>query len=147
MIKIRIARDIIRAARIDEKRWAPRYLAALIDKWKNRALSPEQIKPSEAQKFADGAGQQLYRDYQAALENYNAVDFGDLIVLPFQVMRENPDVLQYWQEKFHTILVDEYQDTNTAQYMWLRQIIGTNQNVFCVGDDDSSHLRMARCTG
>jgi DNA helicase-2/ATP-dependent DNA helicase PcrA len=135
--QIRLMKQILQAEDIDEKRWPARVLATIIDGWKNRALPPEKIPAGEAIAFA-GRGGELYRLYQDRLKTLNAVDFGDLLVETIRLFRDNADVLAQYQERFRYILVDEYQDTNTAQYLWLRLIAQGRRNIACVGDDDQS---------
>jgi DNA helicase II / ATP-dependent DNA helicase PcrA len=118
--QIRLMKQILEAENIDEKRWPARHLAGLIDGWKNRGLLPEQVKPGEGASFADGRGVKMYAAYQARLKNLNAVDFGDLLLENIRLFQRHADVLQQYQHRFRFILVDEYQDTNVAQYLWLR---------------------------
>src|SRR5690606_28396837 len=108
------------AENIDEKRWPARVLASLIDGWKNRGLTPGQAPAGEAAAFANGRGQPLYAAYQARLKTLNAADFGDLLLETIRLFRTHPEVLRQYQARFKYILVDEYQDTNVAQYLWLR---------------------------
>ncbi|WP_298965849.1 UvrD-helicase domain-containing protein [uncultured Methylobacterium sp.] len=136
--QLRLLKQVIAAADIDEKRWPARSLAHAIDGWKNRGLGPEQVPPGEAGAFAHGKGGALYATYQERLKTLNAVDFGDLLLLCLRLWRENPDVLAGYQTRFRYILVDEYQDTNVAQYLWLRLLAQGHRNVACVGDDDQS---------
>ena len=118
--QIRLLKQLIRAEGIDDKRWPARLLASHIDSWKNKGLSPEQISEGDARAYGDGRGRDLYRQYQERLKTLNACDFGDLLTECIRLFKENPSVLQEYQHKFRYILVDEYQDTNVAQYMWLR---------------------------
>jgi DNA helicase-2/ATP-dependent DNA helicase PcrA len=118
--QIRLMKQLLQAENIDEKRWPARVLANLIDGWKNRGLTPQQVPPGEAGAFANGRGGKLYVTYQERLKTLNAVDFGDLLMENIRLFRENPDVLRQYQNRFKFILVDEYQDTNVAQYLWLR---------------------------
>jgi len=118
--QIRLLKQLIRAEGIDDKRWPARTLAALIDGWKNKALSPEQISEGDARSFGDGRGRELYAQYQERLKILNAADFGDLLCECIRLFKENPSVLAEFQNRFKYILVDEYQDTNVSQYMWLR---------------------------
>jgi len=118
--QIRLLKQLLEAENIDEKRWPGRVLAMLIDGWKNRGLTPEQIPPGEAAVFANGKGLKLYKAYQERLKILNAADFGDLLLECIRLFREHPDVLRQYQARFKFILVDEYQDTNVAQYLWLR---------------------------
>ncbi len=118
--QIRLLKQLIRADGIDDKRWPARQLAGHIDSWKNKGLAPDQISEGEARAFGDGKGRDLYQQYQERLKILNACDFGDLLTETIRLFRENPEVLKDYQQRFRYILVDEYQDTNTAQYMWLR---------------------------
>lgn len=136
--QIRLLKQLLQAENIDEKRWPARLLANIIDGWKNRGLSPSQVPAGEGAAFANGRGQKLYTDYQARLKALNAVDFGDLLLEGIRLLRENPDVLADYHRRFRYILVDEYQDTNVAQYLWLRLLAQGSRNVCCVGDDDQS---------
>ena len=118
--QIRLLKQLLEAENIDEKRWPARVLAMLIDGWKNRGLTPEQVPPGEAAVFANGKGLKLYKAFQERLKILNAADFGDLLLECIRLFREQPDVLRQYQGRFKFILVDEYQDTNVAQYLWLR---------------------------
>ena len=135
--QIRLIRQIVQAERIDEKRWPPRMLASLIDGWKNRALTPERVPSSEASAYAH-RGTELYAAYQERLRTLNACDFGDLLLHVVGIFQSHPDILEKYQNWFRYILVDEYQDTNVAQYLWLRLLAGRHRNICCVGDDDQS---------
>jgi DNA helicase-2/ATP-dependent DNA helicase PcrA len=118
--QIRLLKQLLDAENVDEKRWPGRVLAMLIDGWKNRGLTPEQVPAGEAAVFASGKGLKLYKAYQERLKILNAADFGDLLLECIRLFREQPDVLRQYQGRFKYILVDEYQDTNVAQYLWLR---------------------------
>ncbi len=117
---IRLIKQLIQAEGLDDKRWPARQFAAMIDTWKNKGLDPAQIPEGDARAFANGKGRELYAAYQNRLKTLNACDFGDLLLHPIRMFRANPDVLRDYHQRFKYILVDEYQDTNTAQYMWLR---------------------------
>jgi DNA helicase-2/ATP-dependent DNA helicase PcrA len=140
--QIRLMKQLIQAENIDEKRWPARVLASIIDGWKNRGLTPAKVPAGEGGAFANGKGLKLYADYQARLKTLNACDFGDLLLESIRLLQENPEVLAQFQDRFRYILVDEYQDTNVAQYLWLRLLAlrqeGRPQNICCVGDDDQS---------
>lgn len=136
--QIRLLKQIIEAAELDKDRWPARQLAGLIDSWKNRGLTPDQVTKGEAFSFANGKGAELYTAYQARLKELNAVDFGDLLLECLRLFRDHPDVLAEYHGRFRYLLVDEYQDTNVAQYMWLRLFAQGSPNVCCVGDDDQS---------
>lgn len=136
--QMRLCKQIIQAENIDPKRWTPRYLSSLIDSWKNRALLPGKVPQEEAFQFADGKGIKCYELYQSRLKVLNACDFGDLLVHNITIFQQNPDLLADYHAKFKYILVDEYQDTNVAQYLWLRLLAQGSGNVCCVGDDDQS---------
>ncbi|MCY1324548.1 ATP-dependent DNA helicase PcrA [compost metagenome] len=139
---VRLIKQLIQAEGIDDKRWPAKQFAGMIDGWKNKGLDPAQIPEGDARAFANGKGRELYAAYQNRLLTLNACDFGDLLLHPIRIFRNHADVLRDYHDKFRYILVDEYQDTNTAQYMWLRLLAqrpkGVPQNVCCVGDDDQS---------
>ena len=135
--QIRLLRQLIQAANIDEKRWPARQLAHIIDGWKNRAFTPERLPAAEAEAFG-GAGVALYRQYQERLATLNAADFGDLLLHMVSILERHEDILEQYRAWFRYILVDEYQDTNVAQYLWLRLLAGGHRNICCVGDDDQS---------
>ena len=118
--QIRLMKQLLEAENIDEKRWPARVLASMIDGWKNRGLTPEQVPPGEASAFANGKGLKLYKAYQERLKILNAADFGDLLLENIRLFRQHAEVLRQYQLRFRYILVDEYQDTNVAQYLWLR---------------------------
>ncbi len=136
--QLRLLKQVIEAEGIDEKRWPARQLAGLIDSWKNRGLGPEKIPAGEAGAFGFGKGGELYAAYQQRLKTLNAADFGDLLLECLRLWRDNPDILANYQERFRYMLVDEYQDTNVAQYLWLRLLAQKRRNLACVGDDDQS---------
>ena len=136
--QIRLLKQILQAENIDEKRWPARVLAFQIDAWKNRALTPEKVSAGEGHVFAEGRARELYKLYQERLKALNAVDFGDLLLENIRLFQENADILADFQRRFRFILVDEYQDTNVAQYLWLRLLAAGHRNLCCVGDDDQS---------
>src|SRR5258705_12519161 len=126
--QIRLLKRLLQAENIDDKRWPARMLAGLIDSWKNRGLMPSQVPPGEAAVFGNGKGGKLYASYQERLKILNAADFGDLLLENIRLFREHPDVLRNYQNRFKFILVDEYQDTNVAQYLWLRLLAQAPSN-------------------
>jgi DNA helicase-2/ATP-dependent DNA helicase PcrA len=134
----RLIKQVLEAENIDAKRWTPKALAGLIDHWKNRGWRPDQLPAAESQQFANGKGQALYRLYQERLRILNACDFGDLLLHNLTIFTGQPDVLAEYHNRFKYLLVDEYQDTNVAQYLWLRLLAQKSQNLCCVGDDDQS---------
>ena len=136
--QVRLLKQLLQAEGIDEKRWPARALANAIDGWKNRGLTPDKVPQGEAYSFANGLGAKLYADYQARLKTVNATDFGDLLLEVLRIFQNHPDVLKSYQTKFKYMLVDEYQDTNVAQYLWLRLLAQGHKNICCVGDDDQS---------
>ena len=135
--QLRLLKQLVLAANIDEKRWPARMLAGLIDGWKNRAWTPEKVPSSEASAY-NNRGTELYAAYQDRLKTLNAVDFGDLLLHCVTIFQTHPDVLEQYQRWFRYILVDEYQDTNVCQYLWLRLLAQAHKNICCVGDDDQS---------
>ncbi|PCD02934.1 DNA helicase II [Sphingomonas spermidinifaciens] len=136
--QLRLLKQLITAADLDEKRWPARSLAGLIDEWKNKGLTPADIDAGESERYANGRGQDLYRQYQARLLAVNACDFGDLLLHALTLLRTHREILEQYQQRFRYIMVDEYQDTNSVQYLWLRLLAQQRRNLCCVGDDDQS---------
>jgi DNA helicase-2/ATP-dependent DNA helicase PcrA len=137
--QLRLMKQVIESAGLDKDRWPARQLAGLIDSWKNRGLTPAKVPRGEAFAFAEGKGAELYGAYQKRLKELNAADFGDLLLEVLRLLLDHPDLLADYQRRFRYILVDEYQDTNVAQYLWLRLLAGGGApNICCVGDDDQS---------
>ncbi|MEP3893493.1 MAG: UvrD-helicase domain-containing protein [Litorimonas sp.] len=136
--QIRLLKQIIKAEGIDDKKWTARYMATLIDGWKNKGLTPGKVPPGDKYKFAEGKAIIVYKTYQDRLKVLNAADFGDLLLHNLTLFQNNPDVLKRYHSKFRYILVDEYQDTNVCQYLWLRLLAQGSNNVCVVGDDDQS---------
>ncbi len=135
--QLRLLKQLIQAANIDDKRWPARMLAGIIDDWKNRALTPDKVPAADAGAY-NHKGLEIYAQYQTRLRELNAVDFGDLLLHMVTIFQTHQDVLEQYQRWFRYILVDEYQDTNVAQYLWLRLLAGAHKNICCVGDDDQS---------
>jgi DNA helicase-2/ATP-dependent DNA helicase PcrA len=135
--QLRLMKQEIAAAGIDEKRWPARMLGGMIDGWKNRALTPNRVPGAEGAAYCN-RGTELYEAYQARLKALNACDFGDLLLHMVTIFQAHPDVLGQYQRWLRFILVDEYQDTNVAQYLWLRLLAQAHRNICCVGDDDQS---------
>src|SRR5574338_206669 len=136
--QLRVLKQLISAANLDEKRWPARQLAGLIDRWKNRGWTPKEVDLGEAESFGPGRGRELYAAYQDRLRTLNACDFGALLLPMLTLFRTHPDVLESYRDRFRYILVDEYQDTNQAQYAWLKLLAEPRRNLCCVGDDDQS---------
>ena len=136
--QLRLLKQLIAVAEIDDKRWPARQLMGVIQRWKDRGLSPEKVPTGDAGDLAGGRLIQIYKDYQERLLTLNAVDFGDLLLKPLLLLSENPGVLEEYHNRFRYLLVDEYQDTNVAQYLWLRLLAQGHRNICCVGDDDQS---------
>ncbi len=136
--QLRLLKQLINAVDLDEKRWPARQLAGLIDRWKNRGLTPAEVDAGESEQFANGRGKELYTAYQDRLRAVNACDFGDLLLHMLVILKTHRDVLADYQQRFKYILVDEYQDTNASQYLWLRLLAQERKNICCVGDDDQS---------
>ncbi len=136
--QLRLLKQLIQAEGIDDKRWPARLLASCIDRWKNRGLSPGDLDAAENESYANGKGQQFYRLYQDRLKALNACDFGDLLLHMLNVLRGHREILEQYQQRFKYVMVDEYQDTNQVQYLWLRLIAQLRKNICVVGDDDQS---------
>ena len=136
--QLRLLKQVMEAERIDTKRWVPPALMSIIQRWKDRGLTPARVTNAEDSDFANGQARALYAAYQDRLRTLNAADFGDLLLHMTEIMREQPEVLAQYHRQFRYILVDEYQDTNLVQYLWLRLLAQGNHNICCVGDDDQS---------
>jgi DNA helicase II / ATP-dependent DNA helicase PcrA len=136
--QLRLMKQLMAAEHIDDKRWPARPLAVIIDNWKNKGLMPSDLKPADSGEFAGGKAVSLYRQYQQRLKELNAADFGDLLLEPLAILRAHADILQSYRDRFRYILVDEYQDTNAVQYLWLKLLAGAHGNLCVVGDDDQS---------
>lgn len=136
--QLRLLKQLIVAADIDEKRWPARQLGGIIDGWKNKGLIPADIDAGESESYANGRGNEMYAAYQARLIALNACDFGDLLLHMLTILKRDREVLSHYQQRFRYIMVDEYQDTNSVQYLWLRLLAQERKNICCVGDDDQS---------
>jgi DNA helicase II / ATP-dependent DNA helicase PcrA len=136
--QIRLLKQLIRSEDIDDKRFPAKSLAGLIDGWKNKGLSPADLTPADNEAFANGKGKHMYALYQARMLALNACDFGDLLLHSLMLLKNNRDILEQYQTRFKYIMVDEYQDTNAVQYLWLRLLAQKRKNIACVGDDDQS---------
>jgi DNA helicase II / ATP-dependent DNA helicase PcrA len=136
--QLRVLKQLIQAEGLDEKRWPARLLAACIDRWKNKGLNPADLSAAESEGYANGQGQKFYRLYQERLKALNACDFGDLLLHMLNILRSNREILEQYQKRFKYVLVDEYQDTNQVQYLWLRLLAQEHKNICVVGDDDQS---------
>lgn len=136
--QLRLLKQLIQAAGIDEKRWPARQLGGLIDRWKNKGLTPQDVDAGESENYGNGRGQEIYAQYQERLRALNACDFGDLLLHMLTLLKTDREVLKLYQQRFRYIMVDEYQDTNSSQYLWLRLLAQERKNICCVGDDDQS---------
>ncbi len=134
----RLLKQLLQAEGIDDKKWPARILSGIIQRWKDRALPPEKVTGDDAGEFAGGRAAEIYAQYQQRLAEVNAVDFGDLVMLCVTLWQKYPEILALYHSRFRHLLVDEYQDTNVAQYLWLRLLAQGTPNVCCVGDDDQS---------
>ena len=136
--QVRLLKQLLRAADIDEKRWPARTLSIIVQRWKDRGLTPDKVANAPGAEFANSKAPELYRQYQDRLKTVNAADFGDLLMHNLTIFTAKPDVLTEYERRFKYVLVDEYQDTNVAQYLWLRLLARARHNICCVGDDDQS---------
>ena len=136
--QIRLIKQLAESNDIDEKRWPPRVISGIFQRWKDRGLMPDAVSTVDGSEAVDGKAVPLFQEYQERLKILNAVDFGDLLLLCLEIFKMQPSILENYQSKFRYILVDEYQDTNVAQYLWLRLIAQGHKNICCVGDDDQS---------
>ena len=136
--QLRLIKQLIKAEGVDDKRFPPRLLAGCIDRWKNKGLNPADLDAVENEAYANGKGQKFYQLYQDRLKALNACDFGDLTLHMLNIFRREREILAQYQQRFKFIMVDEYQDTNQVQYLWLRLLAQTHRNICVVGDDDQS---------
>ena len=136
--QLRVLKQLIQAEGLDEKRWPARQLAGYIDRWKNKGLTPADLSAADSEAYGNGQGQKFYALYQQRLKALNACDFGDLLLHMLNILRTNREILEQYQQRFKYIMVDEYQDTNQVQYLWLRLLAQTRKNICVVGDDDQS---------
>jgi DNA helicase-2/ATP-dependent DNA helicase PcrA len=136
--QIRLLKQVMEAAGLDLKRWVPNAMMAVIQRWKDRGLPPGRIGTADDTDFADGRARAVFQAYQDRLKTLNAADFGDLLMHMTELLRTNEEVLAQYHRQFRYILVDEYQDTNLVQYLWLRLLAQQSRNICCVGDDDQS---------
>jgi DNA helicase II / ATP-dependent DNA helicase PcrA len=136
--QLRLLKQVMEVERLDTKRWAPPGLMGQIQRWKDRGLTPSRITAAEDTDFAAGRAREVYAAYQARLHPLNAADFGDPLLHMTELMRNRADILAQYHRTFRYILVDEYQDTNLVQYLWLRLLAQAHKNICCVGDDDQS---------
>ena len=136
--QLKVLKQILSFKNIDEKRWPPRMFLNIINQWKDRGITPEKISENDDLSIANKQAKEIYNLYQSKLKNGNTADFGDLLVYPLEILLNNSDILKSWQLRITHILVDEYQDTNTVQSLWIRLLSGLRNNLCCVGDDDQS---------
>ncbi len=136
--QLRLLKQVMSTLGLDAKRWAPPAMMGVIQRWKDRGLSPTRVTADEDTDFANGRAREIYAAYQDRLRTLNTADFGDLMLFMTDILRDKPDVLAQYHRFFRYILVDEYQDTNTVQYLWLRLLAQQHKNICCVGDDDQS---------
>ena len=136
--QIRLLKQVMDAERVDVKRWPPPAMMAVIQRWKDRGVTPNRIGRAEDTEFASGRAREVYAAYQLRLRAVNAADFGDLMLHMTEILREHPEIIAQYHRMFRYILVDEYQDTNLVQYLWLRLLAQSHRNICCVGDDDQS---------
>ena len=136
--QMRLLKQVMEAERIDVRRWQPPGMMAVIQRWKDRGMTPARVGAADTSEFADGRALEVYTAYQARLKALNATDFGDLLLHMTELLRSEEDVLAQYHRAFRYVLVDEYQDTNLVQYLWLRLLAQAHRNICCVGDDDQS---------
>ncbi len=136
--QVRLVKQLLQAEHVDDRKWPARVVSAMIERWKDRGLTPDKLAADAGGEAAGGKAVSIYRQYQERLSTLNAVDFGDLLLHNLTIFQTRPDVLAEYHDKFHYVLVDEYQDTNVAQYLWLRLLAQKRRNICCVGDDDQS---------
>tara|TARA_B100000575_G_scaffold74678_2_gene58194 strand:- start:2403 stop:4442 length:2040 start_codon:yes stop_codon:yes gene_type:complete len=133
----RLIKNICKAENVDVKKLSPKYILAIIDKWKNRGFYPNEVKINKKDIY-EKTILPIYKIYQQKLNDLNSCDFGDLILHSLKILETNFDIREIYKKNFKYILVDEYQDTNFVQSKWLNLLVGNDQNICCVGDDDQS---------
>lgn len=136
--QVRLVKQLLQAEHVDDRKWPGRVISAMIERWKDRGLTPDKLSPDAGGEAAGGKAVSIYSQYQERLLTLNATDFGDLLLHNLTIFQTRPDVLAEYHDKFRYVLVDEYQDTNVAQYLWLRLLAQKRRNLCCVGDDDQS---------
>ena len=135
--QLKLLKQVLSFHNIDDKRWPAKNLSYVIQRWKDKGLNPDNID-QHGSDFANNKGAILYETYQKRLKTLNAADYGDLLLQNLNMFHIQPDIKNYYKNKFKFVLVDEYQDTNLCQYQWLQNIVNKNQNICVVGDDDQS---------
>jgi DNA helicase-2/ATP-dependent DNA helicase PcrA len=136
--QVRLVKQLLQAEKIDDRKWPARLISTMIERWKDRGLTPDKLAADAGGEAAGGRAVAIYAQYQERLKTLNAADFGDLLLHNLTLFQTRPDVLAEYHQKFHYVLVDEYQDSNVAQYLWLRLLAQARRNICCVGDDDQS---------
>ena len=136
--QVRLLKQIMLDDDIDVKKFTPKAISNLIGGWKDKGQKPEDVDNSSNDYFASGKAINIYKTYQARLNTLNSADFGDLLLYNLIIFSDHPDILTQYHSKLSYFLVDEYQDTNTIQYLWLRLLAEKSKNICCVGDDDQS---------
>ncbi|MDA8230736.1 MAG: UvrD-helicase domain-containing protein [Magnetospirillum sp.] len=134
--QLRLLKQVMEAEQVDPKKWPPQALMGTVQRWKDRGLTWDKVGAGDGGEAAGGRALDIYRAYQERLLTLNACDFGDLLLHNLSIFLAQPEVLAHYQEQFRYLLVDEYQDTNVAQYLWLRLLAQKHRNICCVGDDD-----------
>ena len=135
--QLSLIKQIIKAENLDQSQFSPKLIQSKIDHWKNKAFNPNDIKSESLDNLVDEKSLSIYKIYQARLFEINCLDFGDLLLQCINLFKV-PDIHKRYSNNFKYIHVDEYQDTNAAQYKWLKLLGSHHQNVCCVGDDDQS---------
>ncbi|PCJ27601.1 MAG: ATP-dependent DNA helicase PcrA [Rickettsiales bacterium] len=136
--QVKLVKNIAIQKNVDVKQYAPKMIHAIISRWKDQALLPAKLSSADTPSPAHSIAKMIYREYQIQMQASNVMDFGDLLLYCNQLLIQNPDILEHYQNKFKYVLVDEYQDTNAVQYIWLRMLANKHKNICCVGDDDQS---------
>ncbi len=144
--KKRVITDLIRRLKLDDKVFEPRKVMNEISRAKDNLITPRTFAVERRGEYYMGRIAELYALYEKEMRLNNALDFDDIILKTIQLLRENPDVLEHYQQKFHYVLVDEYQDTNHAQYVLTSLLAGGHHNICVVGDDDQSIYKFRGAT-
>ena len=136
--QIKLIKNIALQNNVDVKQYPSKMIHVIISRWKDQGLLSEKLSESDFHSPAHKISSSIYSEYQKQMHDSNALDFGDLLLYCNQILIQNPDILEHYQNKFKYILIDEYQDTNAVQYVWARMLASKHKNICCVGDDDQS---------
>ena len=143
---VRVLKECLGELRLDEKQFSPKAMLGIISQAKDKFLTPAQMEKEMGDNYLYKTAAKVYQKYQDKLRAASAVDFDDIILLTVKLFQQFPDVLEKYRKRFRYIMVDEYQDTNHAQYLLVSLLAGGHQNLCVVGDDDQSIYKFRGAT-